>query len=56
MKMGIKEMNFIHSLVGKRLLNVCCAAEILTFDFFRLLSMLLDMQELSKIAIFWLLL
>lgn len=36
MKMGIKEMNFIHSLVGKRLLNVCCAAEILTFDFFPL--------------------
>ena len=31
--MEIKVMNFIHSLVGKKLLNVCCAAEVLTFDF-----------------------
>lgn len=33
MKMERKVMNFIHSLVGKRLLDVCCTAEILTFDF-----------------------
>ena len=33
MEMESKGMDFIHSLVGKRLLDVCCAMELLTFDF-----------------------